>query len=855
MVCGNEWQRDQDEWTKACSPNNTSERQVGSKIMRKPIKRGVPRWGLSRKKTDESLDSGGEGGLRSLNLIRKFTGIADSKGKVQFASEAPVKGLGYTDDDVLRKPFWEAGWFAQSAESQKAVRDAVLEALEGETVRCEVEAFAKDGTAIPVTFAMSPLKGKGGGILNIVAEAESIAEARDEELRESDERLASVLDLIEDAYFELDDKDRFVVISPSGANFLGYELPNELIGERMSRFWANPEHRNEFLKELSKRGRVEGCEASLVRNDGIEVMVEADVHLLYDERGEVRGSEGIFRDITERNTYERKLEEAYARSEEAREEVEAEVSKRVAQLRELEKRNAALIEQATDGIVVIQDGVFKLANAEVLRLTGYTAEELDGRKYTDILTAESAELSWQRYEQRMSGDSVPGIYEIEVVRKDGEILPLEISAGLVDYKGKPADMIILRNIIERRRAENSRLEAERRYRAIFDNQLHMVYVHDERGRFIDVNDFALERLGYSKDEVGGISLQEVVWTEDIPIALQAVASARGKGYMEGPVEIRLVSKLGEVIWVEVLDVITEDNGDNFIGMGIAREITERKQYEQQLAKAAKILETMTDGIVVTNMQGVMVDANRAWTEQTGYERDEVTGRAISEIVSASGNREAFLGRLGELAEGNNLDAEADEYIITRKDGTEFSASIGFSVLNSPSGEPVGVVAVCRDISERKLAEDALKGSEERLRDLVNKLKLSQEELSTPVVQIWDGVLALPLIGIIDGTRAQRIMEVLLSRIVETQSELVIMDVTGVASMDSDVTNHLIKAIHSTALLGARCIVTGISPEISQVMACLEVVDVSHLVTMRDMQEGLKYGLEKMGYEVKVKSQP
>ena len=103
---------------------------------------------------------------------------------------------------------------------------------------------------------------------------------------------------------------------------------------------------------------------------------------------------------------------------------------------------------------------------------------------------------------------------------------------------------------------------------------------------------------------------------------------------------------------------------------------------------------------------------------------------------------------------------------------------------------------------------------------LERLKASQEELMTPVVQVWENILALPIIGIVDSYRAQKTMETLLDKIVESQSEMVIIDITGVASMDTEVANHLVKTVKAASLLGCTCVITGIRPEVAQTMICL-----------------------------------
>ncbi len=144
---------------------------------------------------------------------------------------------------------------------------------------------------------------------------------------------------------------------------------------------------------------------------------------------------------------------------------------------------------------------------------------------------------------------------------------------------------------------------------------------------------------------------------------------------------------------------------------------------------------------------------------------------------------------------------------------------------------------------RKLTE-----SEGYLKELVDKLRISQEGLSAPVVQLGDGILALPLIGMIDEHRIATIMETLLSKITETQSDVVILDVTGVHEIDTYVTGQLIRIVRAVRLLGATCIVTGVRPESAHTLVELGV-DTSELMTRRTLQDGLRYAQKIVGAEV------
>ena len=109
------------------------------------------------------------------------------------------------------------------------------------------------------------------------------------------------------------------------------------------------------------------------------------------------------------------------------------------------------------------------------------------------------------------------------------------------------------------------------------------------------------------------------------------------------------------------------------------------------------------------------------------------------------------------------------------------------------------------------------------------------ELSTPVVKLWDGILALPLIGTLDSARTQVVMETLLQRIVETGSAIAIIDITGVPTVDTLVAQHLLKTVTAARLMGAECIISGIRPQIAQTIVHLgvDLGDVTTKATLAD----------------------
>ncbi|MCU7246950.1 STAS domain-containing protein [Pseudomonas koreensis] len=128
------------------------------------------------------------------------------------------------------------------------------------------------------------------------------------------------------------------------------------------------------------------------------------------------------------------------------------------------------------------------------------------------------------------------------------------------------------------------------------------------------------------------------------------------------------------------------------------------------------------------------------------------------------------------------------------------------------------------------------------------IKRQQEELlelSTPVVKLWDGVLALPMIGTLDSQRSQVVMESLLQRIIDTGAEIAIIDITGVPTVDTLVAQHLLKTVTAIRLMGAECIISGVRPQIAQTIVHLGL-DLQGVITKANLADALKLALTRLG---------
>jgi rsbT co-antagonist protein RsbR len=148
----------------------------------------------------------------------------------------------------------------------------------------------------------------------------------------------------------------------------------------------------------------------------------------------------------------------------------------------------------------------------------------------------------------------------------------------------------------------------------------------------------------------------------------------------------------------------------------------------------------------------------------------------------------------------------------------------------------------------KLGLYTVKTFQKSREDVIIRQQEEMLELSTPVVKLWEGVLALPMIGTLDSARTQVVMESLLQRIVETGSEIAIIDITGVPTVDTLVAQHLLKTVTAIRLMGADCIISGVRPQIAQTIVHLGV-DLQGVITKANLADALALALKRSGFIV------
>jgi PAS domain S-box-containing protein len=271
-----------------------------------------------------------------------------------------------------------------------------------------------------------------------------------------------------------------------------------------------------------------------------------------DAEGRILGYEGTFVDITERK-----------RAEEA--------------LRESEEKYRTLVERANDGICVIQDGIVKICNSRIPEYWGGSIEEIVGRGFQEFIHPDAMPLVMDWYNRRMRGESPPRVYNTILRRKDGSRSFVEVNAGIILYDGRPADLLILRDINERKKAEDELRKSEATIRALIDTPVDSLLLVDPEGIILEGNTTFAKRLGMTVEELKGRCVYDLP-----PPDLAKSRKSRIENIVRTGEPDRYEDQRAGLWFDNSLHPILDADGNVIKIAIIARDITDRRQMEEEL---------------------------------------------------------------------------------------------------------------------------------------------------------------------------------------------------------------------------------------------------------------------------------
>ncbi len=382
-------------------------------------------------------------------------------------------------------------------------------------------------------------------------------------------------------------------------------------------------------------------------------------------------------------------------------------------------------------------------------------------------------------------------------------------------------------------AENARLE---RFKEIAEHSDSIITLIGPDGSRLYQSPAITRITGYDENDLSGLGTFAHIHPDDLPSIQQTLAELLQDPQGSRTVEYRYLRKNGTIAHVQTV-------AQNLLHIPKLQAVlantyitTEQKEIEITLqeseANLRTVFENMQDTFYRTDIQGNLIMVSPSAAILLGYNSPkEMYGINIAkEHYAYPENRQALLKELKE--KGRVTDYEV---VLRRRDGSQLTVSTNSAYYRNRFGEIAGVEGIFRDITARKQAD----AEREKLQQqIIEAQQRAIKELAAPIIPITDRILAMPLIGSIDTLRARDIMHGLLGGIGHYHARVIILDITGVPIIDSNIADHLNKAIQAARLKGATVIITGISDAVAEEIVDLGL-DWSNIETHRDLQSGLQ----------------
>ncbi|MFD1585708.1 PAS domain S-box protein [Halorientalis brevis] len=386
-----------------------------------------------------------------------------------------------------------------------------------------------------------------------------------------------------------------------------------------------------------------------------------------------------------------------------------------AALEESEQKYSTLVEEANDGVLIVQNGTFTFANETAATILGTTVDEVQGASMPSFVVPEDREILADRYVRREDGGDVPNRYEFTALRPDGERVPIELTSSRITYDGEPAVMAICRDVSER----TSRERELEQYRTLVETVGDPMYVLDTEGRITMVNEGFTDHAGVPRSQLEGAHVSEYMSEEAVRKGTTLIqelleSDGRDRGRFEFETDLREDRRIFE----DNVAILTDED-DEYVGsVGILRDVTERKERERDLAMYQTIVETIPDVALAIDAGGTIIEINETGAEMIGRPKSELLGTSIPELVTDGVVAESALEKhVDALRDLLSADSDADEavfeFVAYQDDGEERIFENRLALLPYEDAYR-GTTGIVRDITERKERERQLQRQNERL---------------------------------------------------------------------------------------------------------------------------------------------
>ncbi len=603
--------------------------------------------------------------------------------RIVFSNQAFADMSGYTLEEL----------YALSPEEVQAsvhpdyrarVWGRMKERLEGKPVpsHYQFKAIRKDGKERWLELYVSIIEYNGKPAVQATFLDTTDRQEADIRLQKSEARYHGLFDELPIGLYQTSIDGQIIDANPELIKLLGAKDKASLLKMNASDFYVNPEQRKQFKDLLAQEGIVPGFEVQFKRLDGKTIWVLDTFRAIRNEKGNVEYYEGSLQDITERKVTEQALKER-------------------------ERRYRALFENTNDAIFLISLDLKQIeANQRAADMLGYTIEELNKLKVSDLVVESEYEDSKRVQKALLAGERVP-IYERILRKKNGEEFIVETNASLVtDAEGNPLFLqSAMRDITERKQAEEAILESEMKYKTLIETSPDAITVTDLEGKIIMVNKQALRLYGVKEEkDLIGLSAFTMIAKEDVPLAIENLQKTLSEG-CSGTLEYSLIRHDGTIYPAELNAALLRDaDGTPQAFIGVIRDISDRREAE---AKYQRLFNSVPVGLFRTTPEGEILDANIALVSMLGYtQKEELLKRKASEFYIDPKARKSWEEHVAKEQVVRRVETQ-----FRRADGKVIWIALNARAISDSSGKVQFYEGTIEDITERKQAEMELKESE------------------------------------------------------------------------------------------------------------------------------------------------
>lgn len=514
-----------------------------------------------------------------------------------------------------------------------------------------------------------------------------------EKVRESEESLNSIIENIQDVIFRTDMEGRLVWISPSVKIILGY-APSEVINRYTKEYLIYPEKCKELMALMKKQGRESDYEILVKHREGRPVALSINSYFLRDGIGNITGIEGIARDIT------------------FRKQAEEEIKSSRSQIEQIFRAAAPLC-------VIDKNYIIKNVNETYIKLFKVQQEDEVGKKCYEQWPNHFCHTPRCPMKQILSGKE-QYVYELENKLHDGTRIYTLITA--IPYRSADGKILgIVENYYDytqRKITEDALRSSEEKYRTLVESAEENIFTLDRNGKFLFLNNVSGRYLGGKPEELVGRSVQDFFPAEkaEHQIAMLKQVFDSGKAELDEFVTILHNRKYR---FRTNLQPIRDAMNNVVAVLGIAMDITDIVKTQEELKSerefVGSLLETANSLVVCLDNKACITVFNKECERVTGYKKEEVIGKSWPEIFLPPGH---FYFQIEDFALWVRQHPE-DKYEgpLVTKSGEIRTILWSNSAMFSPDSDQMRAIAVGHDITERKKAEQALRESEDKFRDI------------------------------------------------------------------------------------------------------------------------------------------